>query len=167
MHDEAECHPNALAEQILESIVVDQVIQAMGRGRGVNRGPDNPVDVHVWSDVPLPLPIDAFVDAYDIMNPGIAERQLARNGIAFGSAADVAKACPDLCSSRAAPQRAIRRPKSVSETGGEGHLHIIDAYMQMSLTSPFGNGKAPELVKVAFQQVVLGSVAARRGSIHG
>ena len=156
LHDEAECHPNALAEQILESIIVDQVIQAIGRGRGVNRGPDNPVDVHVWSDVPLPLPIDALVDAYDILNPSVAERQLARNGIAFGSAADVAKACPDLCSSREAPQKARRQPESVSETRGEGHLHIIDPYMQMSLTSPFGNGQGPDLVKVAFQRVGAG-----------
>ena len=156
LHDEAECHPNALAEQILESIVVDQVIQAMGRGRGVNRGPDNPVDVHVWSDVPLPLPIDTFVDAYDILNPSIGERQLARNGIAFGSATDVAKAFPDLCSSRAAPRKAMRRPESVSKPRGEAQQHIINPYMQMCLTSPFGNGQGPVLVKVAFQRVGTG-----------
>ena len=132
------------------------MIQAMGRGRGVNRGPDNPVDVHVWSDVPLPLPIDAFVDAYDILNPSVAERQLARYGIAFGSATAVAKVSPDLCSSREAPRRAMRRPESVSETRGEGHLHIIGPYMQLHLTSPFGNGQGPELVKVAFQRVGAG-----------
>ena len=35
-------------------------------------------------------------------------------------------------------------------------MHIIDPYMQMCLTSPFGNGQGPELVEVAFQQVGAG-----------
>ena len=145
-----------LAEQILDSIAVDQVMQAIGRGRGVNRGPDNPLDVHVWNNVPLPMPIDSFVEASDILNPSVAERQLARNGIAFESATDAAKACPDLWPSLEAADKAMRRSESVSKPRGDGQQHIIASYLQLSVTSPFGNGPDPALAQVIFKRAGAG-----------
>jgi putative DNA primase/helicase len=101
---EAGCHPDPTAELIRRVIAVGQTMQAIGRGRAVNRTAANPLDVFVLSDVVLPIPVDEFIPNEAVMNPTTTELMLAEGGIAFASAADAAKAYPDLWPNAAAAQ---------------------------------------------------------------
>lgn len=42
---ESDFHPDETCERIRQRICVGEIIQAIGRARGVNRGPDNPVEI--------------------------------------------------------------------------------------------------------------------------
>ena len=48
-------HADDKAELLRAAICDDELIQAIGRGRGVNRSADDPLEVHVLADVALPL----------------------------------------------------------------------------------------------------------------
>ena len=48
-------HEDPQAELLRAAICDDELIQAIGRGRGVNRSAANPLEVHVLADVLLPL----------------------------------------------------------------------------------------------------------------
>ena len=49
------CHADDKAELLRAAICDDEVLQAIGRGRGVNRSAADPLEVHVLADVALPL----------------------------------------------------------------------------------------------------------------
>lgn len=51
-------HPNEMAEAVRWSICEAELIQGIGRGRGVNRGIDSPLQIDILTNVPLPVPID-------------------------------------------------------------------------------------------------------------
>jgi len=55
-----EHHTHPLAEAIRASICEDEVIQIVGRARGVNRTATDPVTVHICADLPLPVRVDEF-----------------------------------------------------------------------------------------------------------
>jgi putative DNA primase/helicase len=55
-----EHHPHPLAEAIRASICEDEIIQIIGRARGVNRTATDPVTVHICADLPLPVRVDEF-----------------------------------------------------------------------------------------------------------
>lgn len=58
---EADRHPDPLAEAIRWQICKGALVQIIGRGRGVNRTADNPLDVlagdHQSADAPAPKPV--------------------------------------------------------------------------------------------------------------
>ena len=56
-----------------------EVVQIIGRARGVNRTADSPVDVLVLTDVPLPLPVELIDVA--TLDPSPADRMLAHGGV--------------------------------------------------------------------------------------
>ena len=58
---EADVHPDPVAEAIRWQICEGELVQVVGRGRGVNRGADNPLDVLVLTNRPLPLLVEAVV----------------------------------------------------------------------------------------------------------
>jgi hypothetical protein len=68
------------------AICDDELIQAIGRGRGVNRTADNPLEVHVLADVALPLVHDRIL-GWTVMQPDVVQRMLLA-GIALDSPAD-------------------------------------------------------------------------------
>jgi hypothetical protein len=79
----------------LRSAITDaEVIQAIGRGRGVNRTAEKPLAVFVMADVVLPFPVSRVVRWEDV-RPGVVERMLARD-VAYLSPIDAHKAYPDL-----------------------------------------------------------------------
>lgn len=51
-------HPDPLAEAIRWQVAEGELLQALGRGRGVNRGAGNPLAVDVLTAVPLPVAVD-------------------------------------------------------------------------------------------------------------
>jgi len=54
----ADRHPDPITEKLRWMICEGEVMQAIGRGRGVNRGPDNPLQVDILTHIPLPLVVD-------------------------------------------------------------------------------------------------------------
>ena len=76
-------HPDPHAEVLRAAICEDEVFQAIGRGRGVNRTAENPLEVHVLADVALPLVHDRVL-SWDTVAPDIVQRMLLA-GVAVDS----------------------------------------------------------------------------------
>ena len=100
-------YADATLEALRAAITDGEVIQAIGRGRGVNRTAANPLDVFVAADVVLPLPV-AHVARWVDVRPDAVARMLAR-GAVLNSPADAAKAYPDLFANADAARMAIGR----------------------------------------------------------
>lgn len=94
-------------EALRLAITDAEVVQAIGRGRGVNRFVDNPLSVFVLANVVLPLPVTRLLRWVDA-RPDVVGRMLARGAALFGPA-DAAKAYPDLFPNPDAARKAIAR----------------------------------------------------------
>ena len=70
-------HEDPRAEEIRAAVCDDEIIQAIGRGRGVNRTGDNPLEVHILADVVLPLAHDQLV-SWELICPDIFQRSCWR-----------------------------------------------------------------------------------------
>ena len=59
-------HPDPRAEAVRWAICEAELIQAIGRGRGVNRSADNPLQIDILTNVCLPIEVDEVTtwDAY-------------------------------------------------------------------------------------------------------
>jgi hypothetical protein len=86
----ADQHPDPLAEAVRQQICEAELVQAVGRGRGVNRGPENPLAVDIVGDVVLPLTVDQVVEW---QAPSL-EVEMAIEGIWLESPADMSRAWP-------------------------------------------------------------------------
>ena len=93
---EAERHPDAAAELVRWTASNAEVIQAVGRARGVWRGPENPVLVVVLTNTPLDMPVDETVLWSEMQARccGPLEHMLAL-GIVPEAWRDVAAVCSD------------------------------------------------------------------------
>ena len=99
-------HADDKAELLRAAICDDEVIQAIGRGRGVNRSADDPLEVHVLADVALPLVHDAIL-AWEAVQPDLFQRMLLA-GIAVDSPTDAAQLHPRCSPARSRRKRAFR-----------------------------------------------------------
>jgi Bifunctional DNA primase/polymerase, N-terminal/Primase C terminal 2 (PriCT-2) len=88
-------HPDELAEAIRWQICEAEIMQAIGRGRGVNRTAANPLDIDVLADVVLPLVVDRVEEW---RAPGLEVEAIA-DGVWLESPADMARAWPDVWAS--------------------------------------------------------------------
>jgi hypothetical protein len=131
-------------EALRVAITDAEVIQAIGRGRGVNRTADNPLDVFVLADVVLPLPVSRVARWADV-RPDVIGRMLGR-GAALTGPADAAKAYPDLFPNPDAARKAISRAAETKSirTNPYGVLFIgkcPDALPIQVSYRPQGNGQ--------------------------
>lgn len=99
-------HPDATAARILDRIVAGEIAQAIGRGRGVNRTAETPLDVVVYGG-------DAILDDVDALRswqrPDPDALMMAAGGVAFENSTDAATAYPELWPSPAAAKKALAR----------------------------------------------------------
>ena len=89
-------HADPGADRMLRQIRTAEVAQVTGRARGVRRGPDDPLDVVLLTDVPVPQPVDAVVAADDLL--AVADDPLAlmlARGLVPEQLDDVAKVIAD------------------------------------------------------------------------
>jgi hypothetical protein len=100
-------HADRSAETLRAAICDDDIMQALGRGRGINRSADNPLEVHILADVVLPL-AHQQVQAWDVVRPDIMQRMLLA-GLAVDSARDAAILHPQLFGTEKAADHAFRR----------------------------------------------------------
>jgi putative DNA primase/helicase len=89
-----EGHADATAEAARWSICEGELIQALGRGRGVNRTVDNPLEIDLLTDVVLPVTVDEVL-AWDDVRPSRRDA-MAATGVVLENAADMAKGFPEL-----------------------------------------------------------------------
>ncbi len=85
-------HPDPIAEAIRWQAAEAEVMQAIGRARGVNRTAENPVEIVVLNDLCLPLTVSEVVKWDDV--PAGREADMAVDGIALDSPSDMAEAWP-------------------------------------------------------------------------
>ena len=96
-------HADPITEAVRWSICEGELIQATGRGRGVNRSADTPLEIDLLTDVVLPVTVDALVPWSDLRP---TRRDLmALTGIVLENAADMAACFPDFWSSAAAARQ--------------------------------------------------------------
>jgi putative DNA primase/helicase len=87
-----ESHLPGLPEEIRRAICEDQLLQAIGRGRGVNRTAADPLEVEVWSDAAPPVEVDAF----RLYEAPTKDEAAVAAGIWAESAADLSALHPSL-----------------------------------------------------------------------
>jgi hypothetical protein len=120
-------HADEKAEVLRAAICDDQLIQAIGRGRGINRTEADPLEVHVLADVALPLVHDQVVP-WDAVVPDLLQRMLLA-GVAVDSPGDAARLHSDLFGSPAQAEKAFQRDRF----GGQNPIR--DIYREMSVKS--------------------------------
>jgi putative DNA primase/helicase len=143
-------HADPVAEAVRWSICEGELIQAIGRGRGVNRTAATPLEIDLLTDVVLPVTVDALVPWSDLRP---TRRDLmALTGIVLENAADMAACFPELWSSAAA----ARQDRSRNVT----NCYYRDLYnSQMSHSSaevtyrPEGSGHRPRSARVDLSRI--------------
>ena len=120
-------HEHPRAELLRAAICDDELIQAIGRGRGINRTAADPLTVHVLADVALPLVHDRVLP-WELVKPDLLQRMLLA-GIAVDSPGDAAKLHPSIfCSDRQAESAFARG-------GFPRHFPIRSTYREMPAKS--------------------------------
>ena len=145
-----EFHVDPIAEAVRWSICEGELIQAVGRGRGVNRTADTVLEIDLLTDVVLPVTVDALVPWSDLKP---TRRDLmALSGIVLENAADMAACFPDLW----ATADAARQDRSRSVT----NCYYRDLYnSQMSHSSvdvtyrPTGPGHRARTARVDLNRI--------------
>ena len=143
-------HSDPIAEAVRWCICEGELIQAMGRGRGVNRNAATPLEIDLLTDVVLPVTVDALVPWSDLRQ---TRRDLmALTGIVLENAADMADCFPELWSTAAA----ARQDRSRSVT----NCYYRDLYnSQMSHSSaevtyrPAGAGHRARIARVDLARI--------------
>ena len=120
-------HEDPHAESLRAAICDDEVMQALGRGRGVNRTAHNRLEVHLMADVVLPLSYDRVL-AWETVCPDVVQLMLLA-GLAVDSPAHAAKLHPTLFATAEQAKKAFQRAPF------GGHFPIRDTYREMSLKS--------------------------------
>ncbi|MBC7737875.1 MAG: hypothetical protein H7245_11810 [Candidatus Saccharibacteria bacterium] len=120
-------HTDSFAEILRGAICDDEVMQALGRGRGVNRTGDAPLEVHLMADVVLPVAYER-VQAWAAVCPDIVQKMLLA-GLAVDSPADAATLHPGLFGTAKSAEHHFAR------TGFNPQNPIRDIYREMGVKS--------------------------------
>lgn len=104
---EADRHPDPVAEALRWQACEGELIQDIGRSRGVNRDESNPVDILLMTDAVLPIPVESVLIADDLKASPM-DLMMGRGGMALGNAADAATAYPEMWTAIAAKQALMR-----------------------------------------------------------
>jgi putative DNA primase/helicase len=111
-------HPDEFCEAIRWSICEAELMQVVGRGRGVNRTAETPLQVDILADVVLPLTIHQAAN-WKNYQPGPWDLMLAA-GVATENAADAARLRPDLWRKGAGARQALNRVRRSVTHGYRG-----------------------------------------------
>jgi hypothetical protein len=98
-------HPDPFCESVRYQKTEDELIQAIGRGRGVNRTNQTPLDIDLLFDTVLPITVDE-VTYWDA--PSLLYATAFENGAMLESAGDLVRLWPTLWPNRKAASRCIK-----------------------------------------------------------
>jgi hypothetical protein len=111
-------HPDPQVEAVRFAICEAELIQAIGRGRGVRREEDNPLDVLLLTDVPLPLPVTKLTTWKDLSDEAGPVEVLAARGVLPLDYEGMAAALPNWFTNDVAAREWFRyRPEAFSRLG--------------------------------------------------
>jgi putative DNA primase/helicase len=94
-------HPDPRAERVRRQVTEAALVQAIGRARAGLRKADEPLDIHLWTDLPLPElgPVEPML--WSELDAGLDGQMLAAEGVWLESTADAGQAYPDEFSAHA------------------------------------------------------------------
>jgi putative DNA primase/helicase len=127
---EGSCHPDPRVEAVRLAICESELVQAIGRGRGVNRTEANPLQIDILTNVCLPIVVDETT-TWERIQPTSIEVMIANGAIPVGYS-DMAAAYPDLYPSAEGARKRISR-----ENPGQTSMKVI-LYRRMSGVSSVG-----------------------------
>ncbi|WP_281842134.1 hypothetical protein [Sinisalibacter aestuarii] len=120
-------HSDEQAEILWVAICDDELIQVVGRGRGVNRIADNPLEVQILADVALPQVYDT-IGTWDLERPDLVQRMLLA-GVAVDSPTNATTLHPGLFANAEQAKKAFER------IGFKGQNPLKTSCREMSLKS--------------------------------
>lgn len=132
----ADYHPDPMVEKLRWQITEAELIQAIGRARGVNRTGETPLQVDILGNVPLPLTVDE-PRRWDDIAPG-KEVEMMAGGVVLTNAADMATPYPMVWPTLDAAKNFKKR-----QPRGGGHslmykYNIGDDPLLSEIDLPFG-----------------------------
>jgi putative DNA primase/helicase len=119
---ETDAHPDPVAEACRWQICEGELIQAIGRARGVNRTATTPLDIDIIANVCLPLTVNDVVS----WSPPSEAAEMAADGVMLDSGADMATAWPSVWPSPEAARKWLSR-----RAGSSGHS-VTEPYRDLS-----------------------------------
>jgi len=117
-------HPDPLAEDVRWQVCEGELVQAIGRGRGVNRTAETPLAVDILGDVVLPVTVD---EVQEWAAPGL-EVEMVAEGIWLESPTDMSKAWPDDWATPMAAKNWLREHTvlfPLIDTYSQGKVHRV------------------------------------------
>lgn len=109
---------DTMLEDVRQSICEDELIQAIGRGRGVNRSAVNPLEVLLLTNICLPVVVHETINEAAVGRVG----EMPATGIVLENAAHMALAFPDTWPTHAAAK------KWRQGNGKQGLLPVTGSY---------------------------------------
>jgi putative DNA primase/helicase len=106
---EADQHPDPMAEAVRYQICEAELMQALGRARGVNRTAETPLTVDILADVCLPITVNEVIP----WTEPSATVEMAIEGIALTAPKDMAKAWPGVWANRDAAKYVLKQLKAL------------------------------------------------------
>jgi hypothetical protein len=126
-------HPDATAEAARWSIAEGNVIQAMGRARATNRGPDDPVEILLLTDLSLPLVVDRVVTWGEVQINRFQQAFMLGNGTMPTSASELERVYgPNGTSGRTLWPTADAAKKDAKAHGKKGVKALLDSLIELS-----------------------------------
>jgi len=92
-----------------------ELIQAIGRGRAVNRTADNPLKIDIVTNYPLPIVVDELT-TWALIQPTDVEIMRSRGAVPT-TYRDMATAYPDLFTSEDAARKSLTRESALDING--------------------------------------------------
>jgi hypothetical protein len=120
-------HEDSKAELMRAAICDDEVLQAVGRGRGVNRTASDPLEVRILANVALPFVHDQ-ITPWEVLRPDVVQEMLLA-GLAVDSPADAAALHPELFANDNTAKKRFEREAF------KGQNPIGISYREMTLKS--------------------------------
>jgi putative DNA primase/helicase len=137
-------HPDERAEVVRWAICETGVIQAIGRGRGVNRSTENPLQIDILTNIVLPIEVDE-VTTWDRIQPSLAQIMRARGAVPL-SYCDMATAYPDLFVSRDAAKMALTRENPEQMPVEKYLIGVCSGFLAISYRRGGARGPAGKLL---------------------
>ena len=88
-------HRDPLVEAVRYQICEGELIQNFARARPIRRGADNPVEIFILTNVPIPVPVNQLT-TWSELKPKDKFSVAAARGVLLENAVDLATAYPDL-----------------------------------------------------------------------
>jgi putative DNA primase/helicase len=120
-------HPDPRAEAVRWAICEAGLVQAIGRGRGVNRSPADRLQIDILTNVVLPLEVDE-VTTWERIQPSLAEVMRARGAVPT-TYADMASAYPDLFRSADGARMALSRFPASANAAPDHEARLARCFM--------------------------------------